>query len=213
MPLGVRPPDPGPLIFARRGRSGARAGRRGDILDAALECFTSWGYQQTKMEHIGAEAKASIGSIYHHFGSKEQLAAVLYIEGLGDYQRSFLRVIADGGEVEAGIRGIVVNHLRWVEENPKLAQFLLSSREAELVDATDVALRAMNGRVIAATRAWVADAVEAGAMRAMPTGLLYAVLIGPSQEFARQWVGERDPGAMAAAREELPEAAWRAVRA
>ena len=31
-------------------------------------------------------ARASIGSIYHHFRSKEQLAAALYVEGLRDYQ-------------------------------------------------------------------------------------------------------------------------------
>jgi len=38
------------------------------------------------MADIRVRARASIGSIYHHFRSKEQLAAALYVEGLRDYQ-------------------------------------------------------------------------------------------------------------------------------
>jgi AcrR family transcriptional regulator len=190
-----------------------RSPRRGDILDAALECFTARGYQRTTMEEIRARSGASIGSIYHHFGGKEQLAAALYLEALADYQGAFLRVLSVAPDAGRAVKGVVRNHLRWVAGNPKLATFLLSSREAEVVLATQQQVVEMNRRVIEITRAWIDREVEGGALRAMPTRLFYAVLIGPSQEFARQWVGERDAAALKAALKELPEAAWRAVRA
>jgi AcrR family transcriptional regulator len=187
--------------------------RRGEILEAALEVFTKRGYQRATIEEIRAASGASTGSIYHHFGGKEELAAALYVEGLRDYQRSFMAALEADDGAERTVRAIVVNHLEWVARHPDMARYLLSTREAEVVLATDRELRVMNRGVIAATRDWIEREVAAGALRDLPTALYYALLIGPAQEFARQWLRRRDEGAMSEAERELPEAAWRAVRA
>src|SRR5919199_2136738 len=92
-------------------------GRRADILDAALLVFTRRGYHRATIEEIRAVSGASTGSIYHHFGGKEQLAAALYVEGLRDYQERFLAVLRAGAGAEATVRGIVTGHLRWVADN------------------------------------------------------------------------------------------------
>jgi AcrR family transcriptional regulator len=193
--------------------SAPTADRRGEILEAALEVFTKRGYHRATIEEIRAASGASTGSIYHHFRGKEELAADLYVEGLRHYQRSFLDALRGGGGAESTVRAIVVNHLRWVQGNRDMARYLLSSREAEVVRATDGELRAMNRAVIGATRKWIERETEAGALRALPTVLYYALLIGPAQEFARQWVRGGDRGAMDDALRHLPAAAWRAVRA
>jgi AcrR family transcriptional regulator len=188
-------------------------GRRRAILDAALHVFTERSYHRASIEEIRERSGASIGSIYHHFGGKEHLAATLYVEGLRDYQERFMRVLRGGGDAEAVVRSIVANHLRWVADNPRLAGYLLSSREAEVSRATDRELRAMNRAVIDTTREWIAEEAGAGVLRPMRTQLFYAVLIGPCQEFARQWVRRRDREALEEAAVELGETAWRAVRA
>lgn len=187
--------------------------RRSEILQAALACFTRLGYQRTTMEEIRAESGASIGSIYHHFGGKEQLAAALHVEGLADYQDSFLRTLERSRDAERGVTGAVRNHLRWVREHPELAAFMLAGREAEVARASREVVVEMNRRAIDAARAWIARHVEAGKLRPMPTRLFYSVLIGPSQEFARQWLSGRDARAIREAAPVLAEAAWRAVRA
>ena len=194
-------------------RPAAARGRRADILDAALEVFTREGYHGATIEDIREASGASTGSIYHHFGGKEELAAALYVEGLRDYHRRFLAVVGTDGDAEDTVKAIVENHLDWVADNPSMARYLLSSREAHVVRATDRELRTMNRAVIDATRGWIDRAVEAGALRAMPTQLLTALLIGPSQEFARQWLKRRDREALEEARTVLADAAWRAVRA
>ena len=56
--------------------------RRTDILDAALEAFTVHGYSATSMSDLRRTTGASTGSLYHHFPSKEHLAAALYLEAL-----------------------------------------------------------------------------------------------------------------------------------
>src|SRR5215475_5808955 len=70
-------------------RQGSHDRQRG-ILMAALDCFTTRGVSATTLEDIRAKSGASIGSIYHHFRSKENLAATLYVEGLRDYHAGLL---------------------------------------------------------------------------------------------------------------------------
>ena len=49
-------------------------------MNAALELFVTKGFLATTMDDVRRRSGASIGSIYHHFGSKEDLAAALYVE-------------------------------------------------------------------------------------------------------------------------------------
>lgn len=186
--------------------------RRDEILHAALRCFTRAGYARTGIEDVVRESGASVGSIYHHFGGKEQLAAALYVDGLRGYQRSFVATLeADHASAEGAVRAVVTHHLRWVKRHRDLARYLFSSREAEVVEASAGQLTEMNRAVFAATRAWVAR--WESELRPMPLNLLYAVLIGPSQEFARHWVAGRVKESIDDAVPVLADAAWKAVRA
>jgi len=49
------------------------AERRAQIIEAALTCFTSKGYNNTTMDDIVAESGLSKGSLYWYFKSKEEL--------------------------------------------------------------------------------------------------------------------------------------------
>ena len=50
--------------------------------------------------------------------------------------------------------------------------------------------------------------------RRVPGGIAFfvALVIGPTEEFLRDWLGRRDEKELAQARRVLPEAAWEAVR-
>lgn len=187
--------------------------RRQAILDAALEAFVTQGYEATTIEHVRARSGASVGSIYHHFGGKEGLAAALYVEGLADYQQGYLRQLRLNREAEAGVRAVVRHHLRWVARNRELARFLDTRREAEVVVATDARVRELNRGTFAATDEWLRPHVAAGRVREVPRDLLYAVLIGPSQEFARHWLAGRVKTSIKTAERALGDAAWAALDA
>ena len=122
----------------------APTSRRDAILDAALDCFTSYGFAKSTMDDIRVRAGASTGSLYHHFKSKEQLAAELYIEGVRRYQQGLSRELGRHDSAEAGIRGVVHHYLRWVERHPKWARYLSQSRQAEFVAETEPAMRELN---------------------------------------------------------------------
>lgn len=189
-------------------------GRRADILDAALEVFAGFGYDAARMEHIASLANASIGSVYHHFAGKERLAAALYVEGLLDYRRSFMRALRESGPGGAvTVKALAANHLAWVADNPELAAFVLSS-EAGLRRSAAPEVRLARRRISEAIGSWIGQEAARGTVRDIPPELFYAIVIGPAQEFARQWLTTaRESKPIEDAEEPLAEAAWRAVRA
>lgn len=190
-----------------------RGQRPAAILAAALDCFDEHGFAATTIEQIRARSGASIGSIYHHFGGKEQIAAELYVDGLRGYQEGFVRALKrHPDDAEAAIRALVRHHLRWVEQNPRLARFLMGRRETELRLATEARVRELNREFFPRVAAWVKGQVDAGALRALPSDLWEPVLLGPCQELTRLWLSGRTRISLREAERELAEASWRAVR-
>jgi AcrR family transcriptional regulator len=185
--------------------------RRAAILAAALEDFVDKGFVATTIEDVRTRSGASNGSIYYHFASKEEIAGALYLETLSDYQRGFLEVLERARSAEAGIKDGVRYHLRWVAENPKLASFLLYSREAEVRRVTRAAVRAANRQTFAAVASWLAPRVEAGAIRRLPADVYYPAWLGAAQEFVRLWLSGALKTPIDEAAEALASAAWRSL--
>src|SRR6266568_2015545 len=95
--------------------------RRQEILDAALTCFLDKGLVASTVEEIRLSARASIGSVYHHFDSKEDIAVTLYLEGLRDYQQGAVQELRAHPGAEEGVKAAVAHHLRWVIGHRDLA--------------------------------------------------------------------------------------------
>src|SRR5712692_6807533 len=153
--------------------------RREAILAAALRRFVRDGYSATTIEDIRRESGASVGSLYHHFGGKEGIAAALYVESLASYQAAFVAVLEDH-DARAGVESLVRHHLRWVGEHPDRARFLLAVRETEVIAAAAPELRRRNRAFFAAVREWFARHPE---LPDLPPDLLEPLLLGPAQEY------------------------------
>jgi AcrR family transcriptional regulator len=184
---------------------------REEILDAALEAFTAKGFTATTVEDIRGRSGASIGSIYHHFGGKEQIAAALYVEGLARYQDGLLAVLRRERTAERGVKAMVRHHLRWVAANRELAGFLLMPRESVAVAEAGERIRELNRAVFAETADWYDAHARAGSVRPLAFDLIYSIVLGPAQEFARHWLAGRSRTSIKQAERPLADAAWGAV--
>jgi AcrR family transcriptional regulator len=185
------------------------ANRKQEILEAALRGFAEKGLAGTTVDEVRRRSGASVGSIYHHFGDKEGIAAALYLDCLRDYQAGVVAVLERGGDAEATVKALVRHHLRWVEADPDRARFLLSGppprSAAAIADVNRDGLRAMV--------AWLERESAAGRVEPMPFDVFFAVLIGPAQEFCRYWLSGRVRTSIRSAQRSLGDAAWRAVAA
>ncbi len=198
------------------GRGARTSRRRREVLDAALACFTELGFAATTMADVCGRARASVGSVYHHFKSKEQLAGALFLEGLRDYQQGLLRELGriDGGRPGAGrrlVRTMADHYLRWVEAHAHWARYLIEFGHAPFVGEVGADLADLNREFYARLEEALAPAVERGELRRLPRDLAFALIVGPSREFARRWLRDRTETPIAAARRVLPDAACRSM--
>jgi AcrR family transcriptional regulator len=185
------------------------ADRKQDILDAALRGFAEKGLAGTTVAEVRRRSGASVGSIYHHFGDKEGIAAALYVDALRDYQAGFVAILGEDRDAERTVKALVRHHLRWVEAYPDRARFLLSGRPPRAA----AAIRELNRNGFRATAEWLDREVRAGRMTALPIDVFYSVLIGPAQEFCRHWLEGRMRTSIRSAERSLAAAAWRALAA
>jgi AcrR family transcriptional regulator len=186
--------------------------RRADILAGALKAFSEHGVARSSIGDIRHYSGASVGSIYHHFGSKDAIAAALYLEALSDYQLGFTEVLRSAETAEGGVKGAVQHHVTWIAEHPELARFLLTGREAGVVDAAEEHLHEQNRGFFRAVSDWVNPRVRGGELRALEPELMTSLWIGPCQDYARHWLAGRTRGSLNDAAEALADAAWRCMR-
>ena len=190
----------------------AVATRREDILRAALGAFVEKGFAAATIDDVRRLSGASTGSIYHHFGGKEGLAAALYVDGLAGYQEGFLARLRGARGPEEAVKGLVRHHLRWVEGNTELAGFILGRRETEVLTATEQPMRELNRAFLAEARELLEPWFASGTLRRLPLDVFDAVLLGPCHEFTRHWLAGRAKTTIRSAERPLAEAAWAALR-
>jgi AcrR family transcriptional regulator len=182
--------------------------RRAAILAAALDRFVRQGYTATTVEDICRASGASVGSVYHHFGGKDRIAAALYVDGLADYQAGFLATLQAHDDARAGVEALVRHHLSWVREHPDVARFVLAVGETEVLAAASRVLRRRNRAFFAAVGEWFARHPE---LPGFAPDLLEPLLLGPAQEFARHWLAGRATTTLERAEDVLAPAAWHAL--
>jgi AcrR family transcriptional regulator len=179
--------------------------RRETISNAALESFGATG--EISIEDVRRLSGASIGSIYHHFGGKDGIAAALYVEILRDYQSGIARALQRAPGAEEGVKALVRCHVRWVVRNPERARFLLQSGAARVAAGEE--LKELNRNLSTTVGEWVE---QHPAIRPLQREVFYATVIGPAQELSRHWLAGRIRS-LRKLEDELAAAAWRAVRA
>jgi hypothetical protein len=105
---------------------------------------------------------------------------------------------------------LLTAHIGWIMAQPDLARFLFARRQA-VSAAHDQSIRERSGEhfknLFALMKPWFA----AGILRRMPAELYAPLLVGPAQEYARQWLSGRTTLAPEIAIRELSAAAWRSL--
>jgi len=189
--------------------------RRAEILGATLDTVIELGESGMFVQEVCARAGVSVGTLYHHFGSKDLLLASLHYSLLNDYQSGAGTILAADPPAEPGIKDTVEYHLRWMIRHPRPATFLLQYPFAGLRSAdVDPGLLAENTAFLSTVKAWLDRRMSAGELRKLPFEMVTAVLIGPVHHWVRSALF-RDAVSASAVRTaavELSVSAWEALR-
>jgi AcrR family transcriptional regulator len=162
--------------------------RRASVLEAALDCFSRQGVEGTTIGDIQRAARCSVGSLYHHFGSKEGIAEELFIDGIARFNRGMLRRLRQAlPGAEESVKAVVRFYCDWSTRNRALASYL-HSRDIDFSEQARERLKAEYRSYITQVFAWFAPFVASGEMRALPPDAYVPLISGPIQEYVRRWL-------------------------
>jgi AcrR family transcriptional regulator len=189
--------------------------RRREILEAALDAVVDVGDTGSFIDEVCQRASVSVGTLYHHFGSKDQLIATLHYSVLNEYQRGAGAILAADPPAERGVKDTVEYHLKWLLRHPRPATFILQQPFAGYRSAEVPAeLLDENAAFLTVVRSWLDRRMSAGDLRPMPFDLVVALLIGPVHHWVRAALFRGSPSAASVrlASVEIAEGAWQALR-
>lgn len=150
------------------------------VVEAALQAFSTHGYDAVSIEMVRHAAGVSVGSLYHHFESKAGVASAVFAEAVQRYHRPLLEIVGTSPPAEAGIRALVEAHHEWVGRHTDWAVFMVTMGDLVEVRA-DVAQRdVINARFFEALMGWAQPLMDGGCLRPLDPRVFTSVLFGPS---------------------------------
>jgi AcrR family transcriptional regulator len=133
--------------------------RREELLEAALQEFSSRGYYLTQMEHVAARAGVSKALVYQHFPSKEELFAAVTQQVVEGFMGRLPGVLRQAGDALGAWRGVVRLLCDLVSEQP--AAWALVARHLDNPEL-GASLRRLREQVIEVFAAVLASYYEPG---------------------------------------------------
>jgi AcrR family transcriptional regulator len=126
-----------------RTRDQARALFRNAILEAAEEVFSDRGFQSSRVHDVATRARIAVGTIYNHFGQKEDVLRALIDARTADMLRAVSASPRDPKTFEARLAARLARLLAYVEQHKK---FFALAIEHGLLGGATAAARQMLGK-------------------------------------------------------------------
>lgn len=186
---------------------------RDRILAAALKLFVEQGYFNTNIPDLSRESKCSVGSIYHNFKNKEEVATALYDEGI----KAFRQVLEDSLKTVSNpldaIRITVKAFLQFSEVNSQLSKYLWLSRHNEFMTGivehpTRIGFDSLGRNLTKLIKSGIRD----GVLSPLKANIIWSILFGVPLGYVRDWLDGYNKDAPSKVANDLSELCVRALK-
>ena len=154
-------------------------GRKGEIARVAARLFLERGYSGTTVRDLAREVGVTSGSIFYHFGSKEEILLEVVATGLRASRARFNDLVSGGAAPRDRLRAMVLGHLEALHGGaPEALSIFFNERHllSEPVQQAIVSLRdsyeAVWDEALATLGGVYADPVERRVRRLLLLGAL-----------------------------------------
>lgn len=191
----------------------AAAQTRHELLDAALNVFSASGYTAARLEAIAAQANATRGAIYHHFGSKLGLYQAL-LDQADDQRIALIQEAIDAGGAAADILRAMLRHtLELLATDARFRQItalrLQQPDDVPELAALAAAQRQQTAQVVAEFAAFLQ---QAGMNQdALPASTLARAFLAYQDGLAHFWLRNLDHFSLNDEADALTEILWRGL--
>lgn len=164
-------------------------GPRERILRAALELFVEQGYFNTNVPDISKRSRCSVGSIYHHFLNKEEIAHQLYQDGIKQFRDAISPSIDPDAPLEKNIKELILTFLTFAETHRLLSRYLWLARHTEFLSKkvalpTFVGYDELGRKLTQAIK----NGIRRGEIPKQPAQILWTMLFGMPISYIRDWL-------------------------
>jgi len=156
-------------------RAEASQATRQRILEAARHLFTERGYFNTSIQDIRQASGLSIGSIYHHFSGKEEIARDLFYDTLAFVEGDVQATYAAYDSARERCYHVIRRMFETTEEAPEVMEYVLYFKHREVLPAEKPIC---SSRPFELIKGVIAEGIEAGEIRAMDQVVASAALLG-----------------------------------
>lgn len=184
--------------------------RREQLLDAALDCFTTEGLLQTGIEDVRRAAGASPSSVYHLFDGMPGLVAELLKRTFERLLTHLDTVLSGATTAEEAIVSLVRAHLGWVSAHRNEARFMYQAMALELAGDAQEEVLAVKDLAKGPVFAHLERFVQAGDLPDWEFAVLECVVLGPTHEACRRFLAGHGPD-LSSMWDLLPGLAWKAI--
>ncbi len=179
------------------------------ILKASLELFVKKGYFNTNVPDISKLSRCSVGSIYHHFLNKEEIASQLYQDGIEQFREALGEAIDPDVELESAIKHLVVAFLSFAESHHTLSRYLWLSRHNEFLSVkvakpTVVGFDKLGRRVTKLVK----NGARSGTIPDIKAEIFWSIVFGVPLSFIRDWLEGYTSQSPTEAAPTIAEACW-----
>ncbi len=183
---------------------------RESIIAAALQLFTERGYFSTSVPDMARAAQVSVGSIYHHFKDKEDVARALYLGLMEGLQEALAKIAQEHATAHDRCRAVMAMLFEVTESKRDAMDFMLYAKHRDFLPNERPVCSSIPFETM---REFVRQGMENGEIRRMDVMVATSCLFGG----AIRMITARLDGVLA---EPLPgsldavwECAWRGVAA
>ncbi|MFG3497716.1 TetR/AcrR family transcriptional regulator [Streptomyces sp. NPDC047928] len=182
------------------------------LLTTALEVYGRAGQQGFTVSAVTAASGVSLGSLYHHFGSFDGLAAALYTRCMEQLFDEMTVAVRRTRTARSGLRALVRAYLRFTAEHRDAALFLHASAYSGYLATHAEEIRAAKAAKLAVIADWTRVRAERGEIAPIPGPLIEVLVMGPVAEAARRWLSSTYELDLDQAARVLPDRIWRSLR-
>lgn len=180
------------------------------LLDGALRVHVR-GHDAFTVHAVVAESGISLGSLYHHFGSFDGLAAALYTRCMERLLDAIVSALSGKRAARSGIEAVVGAYLGFTQSRADEARFIHAAAYATFLPAHAASVNASKAPRIAAIAAWFRPRIAAGEIVPIDEALLEMMLIGAAAETSRRWLSGQPGIDLAEATRVLPRLVARSL--
>ncbi len=189
------------------------AGPRERILSAALELFVDQGYFNTNVPDISRRSRCSVGSIYHHFLNKEEIADQLYRKGIEQFRSALSEAIDPNVGVEKTVHVVVITFLDFAERNHVLSRYLWLARHNEFLSdrvrkPTVVGFDPLGRRLTKAIK----NGIRNGEIPHLKAEIFWSIVFGIPLSYVRDWLDGYTEDTPRQAAKVISSACWAALQ-